>query len=65
VFADRLELPGLASLFPVVASDASWCTTCSQNVKGSRERLRNLRSVMRTLRPSQPGAGAGQIDIGG
>jgi hypothetical protein len=32
--------------------DTSWCTAWSQAGEGSRERLRNLRDVMRTTRPS-------------
>ena len=47
----------LASYFRLSRPDTSWCITWSQAGEGSRERLRNLRSVMRTLRPSQWGQG--------
>ena len=62
--ADRFELPGLALIFPVVASGHQLVDDLLTGWRGSRERLRNLRSVMGTLRPSG-GAGPGQIDVGG
>jgi hypothetical protein len=56
-FADRWRLLGLARYFRLSRPDTSWYTTCSQTGEGSRERLRNLRNVMRTSRPSQSGQG--------
>ena len=41
--------------FRLSRPDTSWCTTRSHAGEGSRERLRNLRNVMRTSWPSQRG----------
>jgi len=49
-FADRL-----AAIWLVIYGCR--VPTCTQAGEGSRERLRNLRNVMRTLRPSQSGQG--------